>query len=188
MEFRLYNKMNCTLFDMIGHKEPDQTKGLGYILAYSKDAMKIFLNLIQINKQDIQFLLSSKWVIECEQRQNPHTKKSMRTDIVIYFYNSNSLIKIIIIEAKGIKAHANSLNTINQLQNYLTLYRQKFPSVKNITCVTLTSISIIQCKSAGFHSLTWWDLINNFYSYANSKKKQVEAQLLSDYVNYLINI
>ena len=47
MEFRIYNKMNCTLFDMIGHKEPDQTKGLGYILANSKEAMNIFLGLIQ---------------------------------------------------------------------------------------------------------------------------------------------
>ena len=35
MEFRLYNKLNCSVFDMIGKKEPDQTKGLGYLLFVS---------------------------------------------------------------------------------------------------------------------------------------------------------
>lgn len=184
MELRLYNKINCTLFDMIGHKEPDQTKGLGYILANSKEAMNIFLGLIQINMQNV-----SKWVVECEQRLNPKTKKSVRTDIVIYFYNSNILNRIIIIEAKGIKVHANPINTINQLMNYQTIYRQKWPKVKDITCVTLTSIGIIQGKNAGFHSITWLDLINRFYYYANSKKcNRIDAQLLSDYVSYLINI
>ena len=48
--------------------EPDQTKSLGYILAKSDEAMKMFLSLIQINKKHIPFLTSLKWEVECEER------------------------------------------------------------------------------------------------------------------------
>ena len=64
-EFRLYNKLNCTIFDLIGDKEPDQTKGLGYLLYYSPEAMKLFLNLIfPGEKKRMKELIESKWIIE----------------------------------------------------------------------------------------------------------------------------
>ena len=192
MEYRIYNRINCTLFDMVGHHEPDQTKSLGYILAKSDEAMKMFLSLIQINKKKIAFLTSLKWVVECEERIVLGNVKSKRTDIIIRFYdNKNVIQKMIIIEAKGIKAHANPQKIISQLLSYKKGFNTSHASTHNIMCVTLTNISIVHSILSynGIYSLTWLEIIRRFHLLAaKSKTKTHEAQLISDFVNYLVNI
>lgn len=191
MEYRIYNRVNCTLFDMVGHNESDQTKSLGYILANSVEAMKMFLSLIQIDKKQIAFLTSLKWVVECEERIVPGNKKSPRTDIVIRFYDKNVIKKIIIIEAKGINARVNPPMIISQLQSYKTRYCNFYASTHNMMCVTLTNISLTHSNfiSNGIYSLTWLEIIGKFHLFAaKSKTKTHEMQLISDFVNYLLNI
>ena len=186
MEYRIYNRINCSLFDMVGHHEPDQTKTLGYILAKSVEAMKMFLSLIQINKKQIAFLTSLKWVVECEEKIVPGSKKSQRTDIVIRFYDKNVIKMIIIIEAKSINARVNPQMIISQLQSYKTKYRALYASTQNIMCVTLTNISIVHSIFSynGIYSLTWFEIIGKYHLFAaKSKTKTHEAQLISDFVN-----
>ena len=191
MEYRIYNRINCSLFDMVGHHEPDQTKSLGYILAKSVEAMKIFLSLIQINNKQIAFLTSLKWVVKCEEKIVPGSKKSQRTDIVIRFYDNNVIKMIIIIEAKSIKARVNPQMIISQLLSYKKKYSALYASTQNIMCVTLTNISIVLSIFSynGIYSLTWLEIIRRFHLLAaKSKTKVHEAQLISDFVNYLVNI
>ena len=68
MEFRIYNELNCSIFDLIGNKEPDQTKSLGYLLVKSPIAMKCFLQLMKFDAKEQKKLLNSnyRYVVNCQ--------------------------------------------------------------------------------------------------------------------------
>ncbi len=188
MEYRVYNKINCTLFDMIGRNEPDQTKGLGYVLAKSPVAMKLFLQLLPISKK-ISYLLSLRWVVECEQRVVCGTGKVGRTDIVIRFYDHANINTIIIIEAKDINGHVNPISVNKQLQSYVaTFVSSGLYTTANVLPVMLTNIAIPQNSASKVCSITWMELILQFEQYVHTNRKSSDSQLIGDFVNYLIKI
>lgn len=175
---------------MVGHKEPDQTKGLGYVLANSAAAMKILLNLIHLKHKDIQNLMSLTWVVDCEQILMQKNRMSARTDIVIRFYDNLNIKKTIIIEAKSINSHVNPIKVNQQLKTYISSF---YPSLKNphdVIPITLTNFTTFQNCSNNIYSITWMDLICKFEQFViNSRKtKSGENHLLGDFVNYMINL
>ena len=95
-EFRVYNKLNCSFFDLLGRKEPDQTKGLGFLLSSSPEAMEKFLQLL-FSRSEVTRLLNLDCIVNCELTS---TSTSQRTDIFLRFFNNHQPDTAIVIEAK----------------------------------------------------------------------------------------
>ena len=185
MEYRLYNKLNCSLFDLIGDKEPDQTKGLGLLLAESSIAMKGFLELV--GETEIKSLLKKRWVVDCELRQSLSSNKSLRADIVIRFYDGFNPYKVYVIEAKSVSAKIDLESVASQIANY----KKKFDVLrsfqeKQIVLVTLTNTSSL---NQNIKTVTWQD-IRNKYSQITvcSKNKGYEIKIIKDYIHYINKI
>lgn len=166
MEFRLYNKYNCSFFDLIGRLEPHQTKSLGVLLAKSQVAFNSFLKLIHL-KIDYD-----KYVIDCE----PRDIQNKRFDILIRFYKECVPQKAIIVEAKSIIVSNMSKRAINQVQNYSQSdYFLDFPEP---ILVTLTRD--VKLSTNNVISITWSQLI--------SALNNVKDEMTLDYINYLIRM
>lgn len=168
MEFRLYNKYNCSFFDLIGRLEPHQTKSLGVLLAKSQVAFNSFLKLIHL-KIDYD-----KYVIDCE----PRDIQNKRFDILIRFYKRNQPVEAILIEAKSIKVSNASTKAINQIQNYSqSNYLWGF---QKQTLVTLTRDIQLNTNSNNIISITWSQLISALHG--------AKDEMTRDYINYLTRI
>lgn len=185
MEYRLYNKLNCNLFDLIGDKEPDQTKGLGLLLAESPIAMKCFLELV--GETEIKSLLKKRWVVDCELRQSLTSNKSLRADIVIRFYDGFNPYKVYIIEAKSVNAKIDMERVASQIANY----KEEFDILSSfqenqVVLVTLTNTSSL---NQNIRTVTWQDLRNKFSQITeSSKNKGYETKILKDYIHYINKI
>lgn len=59
-EFRKYDKVNCTIFDLIGGDlEPKQTMALGFLFCKLRSALKAFLKLIGVK------VAFDKCIVDC---------------------------------------------------------------------------------------------------------------------------
>ena len=83
MEFRLYDKVNCSVFDLIGKHEPHQTKSLGLLLAKSEKSLKTFLKLIGLSS-----ICYDEYIVDCE----PRNVCGKRFDILIYYCPLNMFL------------------------------------------------------------------------------------------------
>lgn len=181
MEFRLYNKVNCSFFDLIGHKEPDQTKSLGYLLAKSKIAMEAFLSLLcdrkLCDRKSKKQLCSYKWIVDCEERND----EKKRADIIVRFYDEYIPVQAFLIEAKSatIFSITNSENAASQIDRYKDLLKE----FDNKTwLITLTNVRKEGGKNKNITQITWSILIDTLY------KSKSQDELISDFINYFNSI
>ena len=196
-EFRLYGRLNSNYFNLVsGKKEPQQTKGLGFLLSKSPKALEIFLRLL-FPGEHIKKLLDLRCVIDCEARQRLgyETNNSKRADIVIRFFDGLIPYRAIVIEAKGWDKKADEKSVTNQVIDYC----DKFEILKDfkgeITAVTLTANPILSWEEKYVNvkriiNITWIELVNKFL-YKKSRNKfenKFENNLIEDYCNYLLNI
>lgn len=102
MEFRRYDKLNCSFFDLIdGDLEPKQTMALGYLLAESQLALTMLLRLLKIK------VSYDNYIVDCE-AQRKDVSNNDRIDILIRFYKNYWPQLAIIIEAKSVRANTGS--------------------------------------------------------------------------------
>lgn len=171
---RIYNKIDSNLFDLFGHNEVAQTKGLAYLISESTEAYTKLIQLIGLKgvKKDSSIIVDAEYI----------TQKKQRPDVVITFYDKNyKLYKAVILEAKTASKMITQLNAQQQLENYC-IQLQKELNINNVELVTLTNIISFYNLPAKriFCSITWIDLITVLYTCKNS--------LAQEYVNYLIRI
>ena len=176
-EFRIYNKLNCNLFDLIGHKEPDQTKGLGLLLAKSDLYRNEFLKLVGTSLQYDQC------IVDCELIFLNNSKQQCRADIVLRFYNQKQPISAIIIEAKGLNNnHTSNQNVASQVSNYTPTSILK-PFLPNVKTIILTNV---KCCDSASTSITWMEIRELLYTTLGKKKiSNGERSLMQDYLKYI---
>lgn len=171
-EFRKYDKINCTIFDLIGGDlEPKQTMALGYLFSKSRSALNAFLKLIGVK------VTFDKCIVDCEPRRNEEDNND-RIDILLHLYQDEHPVKAIIIEAKSVKAKTSEVAANNQVQKYVS-----FPLLKdfsNIETVTLTQD--VKTLVEGSTSITWLELVNEL------SRVQGEEPIIKDFINYILNI
>lgn len=178
-EFRLYNKLNCSIFDLIGDKEPDQTKGLGYLLYYSPEAMKLFLNLVYPgDNEKIKDLLGAKCIIDCELTQKTGGNTSKRSDIVIRFFDGINPKEAIVVEAKSAKGRIGNIGATSQVNDYKKLFKPLTYFKTNITLVTLTTV--VQIVNTSVKTITWQGIRDAFSS--------ATEPMIQEYLNYINKI
>lgn len=171
-EFRKYDKINCTIFDLIGGDlEPKQTMALGYLFSKSRSALNAFLKLIGVK------VTFDKCIVDCEPRRNEEDNND-RIDILLRLYQDEHPVKAIIIEAKSVKAKTSEVAANNHCQKYVS-----FPQLKdfsNIETVTLTQD--VKTLVEGSTSITWLELVNEL------SRVQGEEPIIKDFINYILNI
>ncbi|MBR4218755.1 MAG: hypothetical protein IKR71_06890 [Bacteroidales bacterium] len=189
MEFRLYNQLNCTFFDILGKKEPAQTKAVGFLLSHSRDSMKALLSLVYVNdKRKVNNLLGYDWIVHCEQPQIPEKTHQKRSDIVIGFYDGIKPVHAIIIEAKTIMSLTSDKQTVNQLAVYKNSYALKQFTQNTTSLVSLTSVKEMSFSTKAYsslighiHSITWEELI----AALEGAKKPDKVFFIHQFTNYL---
>jgi hypothetical protein len=177
-EFRIYNKLDCNLFDLIGHKEPDQTKGLGLLLAKSDLYRNEFLKLVGTSLQYDQC------IVDCELIFLNNFNLKCRADIVLRFYNTQKQpISAIIIEAKGLNNNHTSNQTVaSQVSNY-TPTSILLPFGLNVKTIILTNV---KCCDSASTSITWMEIRELLYTTLGNKKiSNGERSLMQDYLKYI---
>jgi len=166
-----------SIFDLIGHHEPDQTKALGFVLSKSDTAMHCFLSIcLKKTKQEVDKLLQGWRIVDCELTQKKEDNKSDRADIVIRFPVNKCAI---IIEAKSATASIGSTGATAQVEGY----NERFDNFDKYdkTLVTLTNYTSFSAKK-GVVNIKWSDIIDAF------DKHKREEWLINDFVNYLLKI
>ena len=166
-----------SIFDLVGHNEPDQTKSLGYVLSKSDVAMKSFLKLLGIKKKDV-----GGRIVDCELRQQKGDKKSARADIVIRFHNDKLAI---FVEAKSASTSIGSTGATHQVENYKKTFA-RFDGYNSIL-TTLTSYSTYT-HSGNVKNITWSEIIEAFRKIDANDKNDKYAWIAKEYVNYLLKI
>lgn len=170
MEFRLYDKVNCSVFDLIGKHEPHQTKSLGLLLAKSEKSLKTFLKLI-----DLSSICYDEYIVDCE----PRNVCGKRFDILIRFYKNRQPLKAVLIEAKGVNVTNASSHAIVQIQNYYNFYQLN--NFINQVRVTLTR-DIKLSKQNNIITITWSQLIAEFY------KLRKQDEMVNDFISFIMSI
>lgn len=172
MEFRKYDKLNCTIFDLIsGDLEPKQTMALGFLLAKSEVAMKCFLKLIRIN------IKYDRYIVDCE-AQRKHPNNNGRIDILIRFYNKTNKLEALIIEAKSARAKTSAQKASIQANNYVNSFGQ-LNGFSKIRTVTLTR----EVKSiTNSISISWSELISELF------KVSSRNDIINDFLIFFLNI
>lgn len=176
-ESSFFSDSSDSIFDLVGHKEPDQTKSLGYVLSKSNTAMKSFLKLLGINKKGI-----GERIVDCELTQQKEERKSDRADIVIRFPNDKLAV---FVEAKSASTSIGSRGASFQVENYKKSF-VKFDGY-NIVLATLTSYSTYT-QSRDVRNITWSEIIDAFRQIDANDKNDKYAWLAKEYVDYLLKI
>ena len=173
MEFRKYDKLNCTLFDLIsGDLEPKQTIALGFLLAKSNVALKRFLKLTKcVIKYD-------KVIVDCE-AQRKQINNNDRIDILLRFYHHNNPQKALIVEAKSAKANISAQLAATQATKYIYGFSQLNNFAANIETISLTREVKNITQSI---SISWSELITNLFEVSSKDK------LIKDFINFFLNI
>ena len=196
MQYRLFNRPNSSIFDLLDYTEPSQTKALGYLLAKSPLAMKNFLELLYPQKQ-VNNLILLKWVVDCEYRRINKNTSTQRVDILIRFFDNYIPVLAIIVEAKSIGVGTSALAAAQQANHYLKTFGSLQSFTGNIDIVTLTkfkSLTSFQSSSVGsmvrnYYMILWQDIQDKFLGVTLCKKyKGVESELINDYLFYLSKI
>lgn len=173
MEFRKYDKLNCTLFDLIsGDLEPKQTMALGFLLAKSKVALTRFLKLI---KCDIKY---DKVIVDCE-AQRKQINNNDRIDILLRFYFQNKPQKALIVEAKSARVNISAQLAATQATKYIDGFYQLADFASNIEAISLTREvkSITQSIS-----ISWSEIITTLSDVSS------RDELIKDFINFFLNI
>lgn len=183
--FRLYNSINSSYFDLIsGDKETQQTKGLGLVLSKSEEALKAFLKIRAIKARigEIDIANLSRIIVNCELISN--TENKLRADVLIRLYRKGKPYVSLLIEAKSINKSTSAKEAEIQTNNYLS--KEAFEEVKefgaNCFGVTLTKLPSYT-SDKGLISITWEDIIEAFH-----EAKTENNQLLNDYFDFITNI
>ena len=192
MQYREFNKINRSIFDLIGNNEPSQTKGLGYLLARSTLAMKGLLELLYpTNNRFRKTLLEGSWIIDCEEREESGNADSLRSDIIIRFQKDYQPKWAIIIEAKGIGVNVDEHGAQVQAKNYSARFNALLEYSDKMEIVSLTKfISLSSDDKSETKRLRWQDIQKKFYSiiYNRLNRKCIlEIELIEDYLHYLNN-
>ena len=194
-ESGFFSDSSDSIFDLVGHKEPDQTKSLGYVLSKSDAAMAAFLKIIvkktklDINKKTLSKLISEikkktgGRIVDCELTQQKEDRKSDRADIVIRFPGDKTAV---FVEAKSASTSIGSRGASLQVENYKKSFA-KFDGYKNIVLATLTSYSTYT-RDSDVKNITWSELIESFRQIDANDKSDKYAWLAKEYVNYLLKI
>ena len=183
MEYHIYNKINCSLFDLmsrdVGVKhnehEPNQTKGLGYLLAKSTEAMKAFCSLVgeRISKGD-------RWIVDCEMMGNSSSIVLQRIDILIRITDKVGAVRTILLEAKSFNSMTSATCTVSQAIGYCHTYSIKVDKIVSLThdydysnALVKTAIPIVMIR--------WRDVLNALLGI-----KRKDTFLIEDFISYLM--
>lgn len=169
-----------SLFELIGKKEPDQTKALGYVLARSQLALRYFLLLIVPTKTIVKKLLKDNYLVDCELMFKTDEGTFKRADIVIRFPNYKYAI---LVEAKSLNTKTSSVIARTQGIGYVNLTNGNY----TIQVVSLTSIIEYGNNIANVVQVKWHDIVNMFDKLINEHKND-DLWLEKDFFNYLLNI
>ena len=183
MEYRLYGKPDCNLFNLIGDKEPDQTKGLGLVLSESKDAMKAFLDLIRTTfPQGLtpHKLMQCKWIVDCELIQPLSNSNSYRADIVIRFHDNHQPFYAVVIEAKSVNIDPDPHAAQQQLHSYVNIFTPLKSFGSNISEVVLTNTKMNSALPSSIF-ITWGEVID-------ALEKVQHETTVNKYLKYLTKI
>lgn len=171
-KFRIYNKLDCNIFDLLGHKEPSQTKALGFLLSRSWAAMEVFLKLIGKSQSQIRRFKKYNYIVNCEMPTKKLNGNYGRVDIVIRFFDKYSPKEAFIIEAKSSLFNSTNIAAGQQVQSYPISF------CGNINRITLTREAIT--INNGINDITWQQLIAQF--------SRISDKCVSDFTRYIINI
>ena len=189
MEYRLYNKPNCSFFDLItGNHETKQTKGLGLLLSKSPVIMESLLKLISDKlKNNPHYNLNKlEYIVDCE-KSAPQGNTSGRADIVLRFFSSNAPKFAIVLEAKSIQSGYHQGNVLCQAINYANSLPQLKVFGNNIYVGTITlflSIHNSTCNNS-FH-LSWMEIIKMLETSSKKVHGQFEREQICDFSQFLI--
>ena len=186
MEYRIYNRPNCSFFDLIaGDRETKQSKGLGLLLAKCPSITNTLIKLIYNRMHNNSLPKYSSYVVDCELSNT--IDKSLRADIVIRFYDNCNPILAVVIETKSINNPILSSNVINQVQNYAKNLPQLAPFNNNTLAVALTSfISMHSVSNNMVVHISWMDIIEMLEKSSSKVRWTFEKILIYDYLNFLI--
>lgn len=179
-EFRRYDKVNCSFFDLIdGELEPRQTMALGYLLSRSEAALKMFLSIsgIKVPKFD-------RYIVDCEaQKKSPGNND--RIDILLRFYWNYAPVHAVIVEAKSVGVSTAASIAGGQALNYASGFPQLAGFPNNIlSVVSLTRDAAKHPK--GYASIAWSQLISEYFNLIGPKNDP--SYIIEDFVNYITNI
>lgn len=168
-----------SLFDLIGKKEPEQTKSLGYVLARSEIAMKCFLELVYSKipssekGNDVKYLMKEDYIVDCELMLQSDSGSRDRADIVIRFPESQYAI---IVEAKSIKTNASSTAAYFQGMSY----SQRL-SIKKKSIISLTNNQEIG------NCVQWNEIVSMLDEIIRNNRNK-DISLENDFLNYILKI
>lgn len=189
MEYRVNNRPNCNLFDLIGRKEPDQTKSLGLLLSRSELARNAILKLILSPQDYNQICTGAIGVVDCEFTDgNPNN----RADIVIRFYDTQHRpICFILIEAKSFN---NNATPISAVQTQLNRYVNGFCNImmpfgsRSRYIVALTNNATF-IPNSNILTITWKDILDAQCGLlGRNQKNKSDLFIIENYIKYLIKI
>lgn len=174
---------SSSLFDLIGKKEPDQTKSLGYVLAHSSHVRYFLLEKI-IGAKRAKNLMACNCIVDCEFLLENDRNTNERADIVIRFPEHN---EIVIIEAKSLNAKTKADYAINQAMGYARKM--------NFDKCTIVSLTNSKMYGIGNHkddiyetiALQWSDIIDIFDNVVRKNRDNV-VSLEKDFLNYILKI
>lgn len=175
-EFRIYDKINCNLFDLIdGDLEPKQTKALGFLLYKSRVSLNAFLALISFDK-----LRYDRYIVDCE-AQRKQKENNDRIDILLRFYQQDNPVHAFIIEAKSVTSNTSMPTATKQVKRYI----HGFPQLRDFNDSDVSTITLTHYAKQyqeGSYALSWIDLINKLHE-SNSKDS-----IINDFINFILNI
>lgn len=189
--FRMYGELYSSCFDFFPNKlEPAQTKSLGYLLAKSEVANKIFLNVLQSKvranfkngieseKLPVSKLQNGRLVVDCELNK----KANLRLDILLRYYDCNNKpILACLLEAKSIAKKRDATTVEDQLTQYLQLYKDELSAFESVKGCILTSYSIMSLENKDIIYLTWEDIIGQLYVVRE------KDSLIRDFCDFILN-
>lgn len=174
---------SSSLFDLIGKKEPDQTKSLGYVLAHSRPVMYLLLEKI-VGTGRAKKLMAYNCIVDCEFRLESDRNTNKRADIVIRFPEQN---EVIIIEAKSLKAKTEAVNAINQAIGYARKMNFDRCTVVSLTNNKMYGFGDYKDYACDIVPLQWSDIVDIFDTVVR-KNRDKEVTLEKDFLNYILKI
>jgi len=191
--FRLYEKASSdfqsSIFDLIdGTRETKQTKGLAYLFKSDIYVLEKFISIPKV-QNSLKNLSVSKNIkktdyIEIYAEMLSKGDQPIRRDITINFYQGNTKILFIVIEAKSIK-----LNKTGDVEGQLSKYFDAvyFPDDYSIPHLGITLTKWEEhLITPGFISITWLEIINILHELLNNKQKS--SELIGAYFNFITKV
>lgn len=185
--------VGSSLFDLIGKKEPDQTKSFGYVLARSEAVMESFLEVIRKKTHEnnpafkrfrISEFMKDDYYVDCELLLNTEESTKDRADIVIHFPHNDF---VIVIEAKSLSATTTAKNAARQGSAYATLLGEKLRLKKDrFLVVSLTNQK--EFSTRDYTCLQWSDVVDLFDGFIRKSNKNRDVYLEQDFLNYILKI